>query len=74
MIGNVTDIRLDAIIFRSTFDEIIILHHNTKIGGGLLNPSVEHFGIFVSDKLGPPFKYRPNLILNINKVDVLSGT
>lgn len=72
MIVSVTYLRLNAIMFRSTFDEIIILHHNTKIGGGLLHPSVEHSVLFGSGKVGTPFKYRPTLIIKINEIDAPS--
>ena len=46
MIGNLNDLTINSIMFKSSLDEIIILHHNQKVGGGLLNPKVEHFGLF----------------------------
>ena len=38
VIESITDLNLNAIMFKNTFDEMVILHHNKKIGGGLLNP------------------------------------
>ena len=48
-IGNSTALKLNSIMFLSTFREMTILHHNTKIRGGLLCPQAEHFKI-LSDR------------------------
>ena len=69
MIGNLNDLNLNSIMFKSSFDEMIILHHNQKVGGGLLNPKVEQFGLFGCDEIAIPFKYKPELILKINEID-----
>ena len=56
-------------MFKNTFDEMTILHHNTKIGGGLLKPKVEHFGLFGGGTTAIPLKYKPTSILTINDVE-----
>lgn len=43
MIRNITALKLNYIMFMSTFGEMTILRHNTKIGGDLLCPQAEHF-------------------------------
>ena len=69
VIESLTDLNLNAIIFKNTFDEIVILHHNTKIGGGLLNFKTEHFGLLGGGTTANPFKYKPTSILAINEVE-----
>ena len=56
-------------MFKNTFDEMIILHHNTQIGGGLLKPKVEQFGLFGGRKTVTPLKYKPTSMLTINEVE-----
>ena len=51
---------------------MIILHHNTKIGGDLLCPRAEHFGIFGHDEVVIPFKFKPKSILKINEINAPS--
>ena len=68
-IEKITEVKLNSIMFQNTFDEMIILHHNTKIGGGLLNPTVEHFGLFGGGTTAIPLKYKPMSILTINEVE-----
>ena len=69
MIGNLNDLTINSIMFKSSLDEIIILHHNQKVGGGLLNPKVEQFGLFGCNEIAIPFKYTPESILKINDID-----
>ena len=69
MIGNITALKLNSIMFMSSFGEMTILHHNTKIGGDLLCPQAEHFGLFGHDTVAMPFKFKPESILKINEVD-----
>ena len=66
---SITNLNLNSIMFKNAFDEMVILHHNTKIGGGLLNPKIEHFGIFGGGSTAHPFKYKPTSILTINEVE-----
>ena len=72
MIGNITALKLNSIMFMSTFGEMTILHHNTKIGGDLLCPQAEHFGLFGHEKVATPFKFKPKSILKINEIDAPS--
>lgn len=46
---------------------MIIIHHNTKIGGILLNPTVEHFGLFGPVSSVTPLKYLLTPILKGKK-------
>ena len=48
---------------------MVILHHNKTIGGGLLNPKTDHFGLFGGRTTTRPFKYKPTYILTINEVE-----
>ena len=41
MIGNLIDFSLNSIMFKSSFDKIIILDHKFNVGGGFLNPKYE---------------------------------
>ena len=66
---KITEVKLNSIMFMNTFDEMVIVHHNTKIGGGLLNPTVEHFGLFGDGSTAIPLKYKPTSILMINEVE-----
>ena len=59
-------------MFKSTFGEMIILHHNTKIGGDFISPSIKYFGLFGYDKVAIPFKFKPMSIPKINKVNAPS--
>ena len=43
MIGNLIDFSLNSIMFKSSFDKIIILDHNSNVGEGLLNPKCETY-------------------------------
>ena len=43
MIGNLIDFSLNYIMFKSSFDKIIILDHNSNVGEGLLNPKCETY-------------------------------
>ena len=43
MIGNLIDFSLNSIMFKSSFDKIIILDHNSNVGEGLLNPKCEPY-------------------------------
>ena len=72
MMGNITALKLNSIIFLSTFGEMTILHHNTKLGGDLLCPQAEHFGLFGHDKVEIPFKFKPEALLKINEIDAPS--
>ena len=49
-----------------------ILHYNKKIGGDLICPHAEHFGIFGYDKVATPFKFKPESILKINEINAPS--
>ena len=69
VIESITELNLNTIMFKNTFDEMVILHHNKKIGGGLLNPKTEHFGLFGGGTTAHPFKYKPSSILTINEVE-----
>ena len=66
---QITDVKLNSIMFQNTFDEMIIFHHNTRIGGGLLNSTVEHCGLFGGGTSAIPFKCKPTVILTINEVE-----
>ena len=71
--GSITDLKLNYIMFKSAFDKMIVLHHNnTKIGGGLLTPSVEYFGLFGNGEVATPFIFKPTTILHVNEVECLS--
>ena len=59
-------------MFQSTFGEMMILHHNTKIIGTLLSPSTEHFGLFGHEKHAIPFKFKPESILKVNDIETPS--
>ena len=72
MLSSITDLNLNAILFKSNFNKMIFLHHNLKIGGGLLNPKVEHYGLFGNGAMAIPFKWKPASILKINKMDAPS--
>ena len=72
MISSITDLKLNSIMFQSTFGEMMILHHNTKIGGSLLNPNTEHFGLFGHEKQAIPLKFKPESILKVNEVETPS--
>jgi len=74
MMGNITALKLNSIMFLSTFGEMTILHHNTKLGGDLLCPQAEHFGLFGYDRVGIPFKLKPESLLKINEIDAPSWT
>jgi len=67
--GNITALKLNSIMFLSTFGEMTILHHNTKLGGDLLCRQAEHFGPFVHDKVALPLKFKPEALPKINKID-----
>ena len=41
IVGNLTYLSLNSIMFKSSFDEIIIIDHKSNIGGGFLNPKYE---------------------------------
>ena len=69
MMGNITALKLNSIMFKSTFGEMTILHHNTKVGGDLLCPDAEYFGLFGQGKVAMPFKFKPTSILKVNEVD-----
>ena len=69
MMGSIIDLKLNYIMFKSIFDEMIVLHHNLTIGGGLLTPSVEHFDLFGNGEVATPFKFKPTSILQVNEVE-----
>lgn len=70
--SSLTDPNLNAIMFKSNCHKTAILHHNSKVGGGLLNPTINHFGLFGCGKIATPFKFKPTSILKINKIDAPS--
>ena len=43
MIGNLIDFSLNSIMFKSSFDKIIILDHNSNVGKGPLNSKCETY-------------------------------
>ena len=59
-------------MFLSTFGEMKILHHNTKIGGDLICPQAEHFELCGLNEVAIPFKFKPKSILMINEIDAPS--
>ena len=59
-------------MFKLTFGEMTILHHNTKIGDNLLNSASEHVGLFGHNKVAILFKFKSMSIPNINKVNAPS--
>ena len=69
-IEKITEDELNYIMFKNSFDEIIILHQNTKIRGGLLKPKVESFGLFGGGTTTTPLKYKPTSILTINEIEI----
>ena len=68
-IENITEVKFNSTMFKTTFDKMIILHHNTKIGGGLLSPTVGHFGLIGGGTTTIPLNYKPTSIFTINKVE-----
>ena len=48
---------------------MIILYHNAKIGGDLLNTTANYFELLGSKKLVTSFKCKPASILKINEVE-----
>ena len=69
VIESITDLNLNTVMFKNTFNEMVILHHNKKNGGGLLNPKTKHFGLFGGGTTAHSFKYKPTSILTINEVE-----
>lgn len=66
---QITDVKLNSIMFENTFDEMTILYYNTRIGGGLLTPTVESFHLFGGGTSIPPLKYLPTSTITINEVE-----
>ena len=68
-IDSFTNINTNAMLFQSPFEEMIMLHHNSKIGGNILNKTKEYFGLFGDNKTAIPQKLRPSSILKIFEVE-----
>ena len=43
MVGNLNGLSLNSIMFKSSFDKIIILDHSSNVGEGLPNPKCETY-------------------------------
>ena len=69
MMGNITALNLNSIMFKSTFGDMTILHHNTKVGGDLLCPNIEYFGLFGQGAVAMPFKFKSTALLKVNEID-----
>ena len=50
MMASITDLRMNAIMFMSPLDDMIILHNNSKVGRDILNINIECFGTFGKGK------------------------
>ena len=69
MMGNITALNLNSIMFKSTFGDMTILHHNTKVGGDLLCPNIEYFGLFGQGTVAMLFKFKSTALLKVNEID-----
>ena len=67
---DVIALKVNSLRCRSHMDnEMVLLHQISKVGGDLLNPRVEYFGLSGFVKSTVPVKFCPESILIINEIE-----
>ena len=75
MLESIIALNVNAVLCKSpTNDEMMIIHQLSKIGGDLLNPKVEYFGLTGFGSNAVPIRFCPKSILTITEVETPSWT
>ena len=72
MLEDSMDLKVSTLLCRSLIgDDMMLIHHISRVGGDLLNPRIEYFGLSRFGKSAIPVK-NPESILAINEVEAPS--
>ena len=70
MLQDIMALKVNALLCRSPMDnEMMLIHQVSKVGGDLLNPRVEYFGLSGFGESAVPVKFCPKSILAINEIE-----
>ena len=63
-------LKVNSLLIRSPMDEeMMLIHQISKVGGDLLNPTLDYFGLTGFGTSATPVRFSPKSILTINEVE-----
>ena len=70
MLDSVIALKVNSLLIRSPMDEeMMLIHQISKVGGDLLNPTLEYFGLTGFGTSATPVRFTAKSILTINEVE-----
>ena len=70
MLDSAIGLKVNAVLIKSPMDdEMMLIHQISKVGGDLLNPTLEYFGLTGFGTSATPVRFTPKSILTINEVE-----
>ena len=70
MLDSVIALKVNSLLIRSPMDEeMVLIHQISKVGGDLLNPALEYFGLTGFGTSSTPVRFTAKSILTINEVE-----
>ena len=73
MLDDIMALKVNTVLCRSPIgDDMMLIHQISRVGGDLLNPRIEFFGLSGFGESAIPVKFCPKSILTINEVEAPS--